>query len=198
MNRRWGLAACVAVIAGLAVGLTLALRSSPGPGVPRPLTASTNVAGLSLSIPRGFSRYILHTDFYPHAPVTGYALTDFRPPAHKTIQMVFDRWGSADMRFMLVKNHDYGPSPDEVALEFQQTDARRCRFTCPPVRLHLPLNPGQPWDEERPASGAAGYRSGFFRVHHAVYYAMYWIGPDAPTNDRVAALRALRSIRPTA
>ena len=60
----------------------------------------------------------------------------------------------------------------------------------------MPLSPSQPWYHERLATGAPGYRSGYLRFEHYVYYVRYWIGPDAPANDRAAVLRALRSIRP--
>jgi hypothetical protein len=203
MNRRRGLVAALIVVAGLAVVLALALRS-PGAGVPRPLTASTHARGLSLSIPRGFHDYPLHGD--PTTPgVFGRVLTDFRLPAEhprgwrSTIEWELARWDGAQWRFMAVKHHDYGPPSNGVALELEQTYGPGCIGPCPPppVRLHLPLDPQQPWFQETLASGAPSYRWGYLRFRHELYYVMYWIGPDAPANDRDAVLRALGSIRPT-
>ena len=121
--------------------------------------------------------------------MASHVITNFRPPGHRTIEWVLNRWGAAQEKFMLVKKHDYGPSPDEVALQLTQSSERFCRFT-------LPLSANQPWDEEQLASGATGYRSGSFWFHHDFYSVMYWIGADAPANDQAAVLAALHSIRP--
>ena len=195
MNRRWGFAAAVVAIAGLAVGLALALRSSPRSDAARPLGAFTSAGRLGVSVPRGFHNYALPFDVYSPGPV-GHVLTNFRVPANGSIDSVLTRWGAADERFMAVKHHDYGPPSNEVALELTRADGQACRFTCPPVRLRLPLSASQPWSQERIASGAPSYRDGYLRFRHELYYVRYWIGPDAPANDRAAVLQALGSIGP--
>ena len=118
-----------------------------------------------------------------------------------TIDDVLWRWGNARMRYAAVENHNYGPPANDVLLELTQSyqDGHwegPGPSLPPPVRLHLPLSPDQPWDVERLASGAPGYRSGLFQYHGYVYSVLYWIGPDAPAADKAAVLRALRSIRP--
>jgi hypothetical protein len=135
--------------------------------------------------------------------VIGHVLTNFRVPARhprgwpSTIDWVLNRWAAAEAQFIAVKKHNYGPPSNDVALELKRAYGPWGHPGPPPVRLHLPLDPNQPWSQQRIASGAPSYRDGYLRVHHELYYVMYWIGPDAPANDRAAVLRALRSIRPS-
>ena len=128
-------------------------------------------------------------------------LTNFPVPADTTIERVLTRWSSAELKYVFVKNHNHGPPSNEVALELSQwyRDGNYQgpgRLPPPPIRLHLPLSPNQPWDQERLPNGAPSFRSGELRFNGYVYFVKYWIGPAAPANDRAAVLRALRSIRP--
>ena len=194
MSRRWVFAGALVAIAGLAVGLAFELRS-PGPGVWRPLGASTSVAKLRVSTPRGFHNYPLPRDVYA-AWAIGHVLTNFRVPTDTTIDSVLRRWSNAQWKFAAVKNHNYGPPSTAVALELAPSPGPRFP-DAGLIRLHLPLSPDQRWFQARLASGAPFYRYGLLRFHHRLYEVLYWIGPDAPANDRAAVLRALRSIRPT-
>jgi hypothetical protein len=130
-----------------------------------------------------------------------HVITNFGLPRNTTIDNVLSRWAAAQSKYVAVRNHNYGPPSDEVLLELSQwyhnsPEYYPGRPPAPPPRLHLPLSPNQPWDQERLASGAPGYRSGEFLFHHYIYYVRYWIGADAPANDRAAVLGALHSIRP--
>jgi hypothetical protein len=165
----------------------LALGTSARSGGPRPLTSSTEVGEVSVSVPRGFYVYTLRGGIYragTRPPVIGRVLTDFRLPAGTSLASVLHQWAvSGD-----------GPPSDKVALELQQD------FGAGPGsnQLHLPLSPRQAWFRQHLANGTdAGYRYGDFRFDDLDYNVVYWSGPDAPPNDRVAVLRALRSIRPT-
>lgn len=195
MKRRWVLAAGLAI---LAVVLALTLRWSPDPGVPRPLGANVSVGRLTLAIPLGFDSYSMPIAMGPGSPLANRVVTNFRLPAHKTIDRVFDRWSGARSKVNMVRNHNYGPPSDEVALRLDQITGDGCIGPCSPpsARLHLPLGPNQAWDQQRNASGAPSYRDGYLRFDRQLFYVMYWIGPAAPANDRAAVLAALHSIRP--
>ena len=194
MNRRWGFAAGLVVIAALAVGLAFALRSSPQP-------SSASVGRLTLPVPRGLNSYPVPVWRGPGAPLAIHVITNFRVPDDTTIDRVLDRWSMAGLKYVFVENHNHGPPSDAVALELIQ-DYRDGHYVGPkfvpppPVQLHLPLSPNQPWGQARLPNGAPSFRSGRFHFHGYVYFVKYWIGPDAPANDRDAVLRALRSIRP--
>ena len=189
MSRRWGIAAALTAIAGLVVGLAFALRS-PGPGVPRPLGAPTYARDLSISVPRGFSVYNLQSGG-PHAPgvrhaVVGHLLTNFRDPPRTAMGNVLS----------------HGLSENEVAIELVLHTAPGPGPSSP-FNLHLPLSLHQRWfhdpqdfhDRFRP--GTVSARWGSLGYRGWVYDVIYWIGRDAPANDRLAVVRALRSIRPT-
>lgn len=190
-GRRPAIAVALLAIGGLAVGLVFALRPSPGfssgPGGPHPLGASTQAGKLSVSIPRGFYVYTLRGGIYPagtRPPVIGHVLTDLRLPAGTSIAGVLDQWATSGN----------GPPSDKVALELKQDWTIGPGFD----QLHLPLSPKQAWFRQHLANGTdAGYRYGDVRFDNFDYNVMYWRGPAAPANDRVAVLRALRSIRPT-
>jgi hypothetical protein len=201
MNRRWALAAALVVIVSFAGGA--ALRVSAAHDGVNPGQAFTPPLPLGVSVPSGFREYALHGDI--RAPgVIGRVLTDFRVPPDWRIgdmrlpESMLLRWNNARDKYVAVKNHNYGPPSNVVALSFTKVYGPFCIGPCPPpsVRLHLPLDPNQPWDEARTASGRLSYRSGLFRFRRFLYAVTYWIGPDATKNDRAALLRALRSIRP--
>jgi hypothetical protein len=181
--RRSLLALVFLLLAGVAVGLVV-LRPSPGPGVLRPLGAATHVGKLSVSIPRGFRIYTLSGGAYrtgTRAPVIGHVLTDYR--------LLRDRW--------LPSRGSSGAPSNRVALELEDNWAAISPAT-EQVRLHLPLSVKQPWLPEHSSSGrASGYHWGEVRFDNVDYRVIYWIGAAAPASDRVALLRALRSIRPT-
>lgn len=87
-----------------------------------------------------------------------------------------------------------GPPSNVVALELTGN------FVIGPVddQLHIPLRLDQPWMREHFANGVVGgFRYGGIRFDNFDYEVVYWSGPAAPASDRVAVLRALRSIRPT-
>src|SRR4051812_23770641 len=98
MNRRWWFAAALVAIAALAAGLAFGLRSSAQP-------ASAGVGRLSLPIPRGFNSYEIPGNLGPGSPLTGQAVTNFRPPADATIDDVLRRWREAQWKYAAVKNH---------------------------------------------------------------------------------------------
>lgn len=198
MSRRWIAGGLVALAAVVGV-LLLTLHSSQ---------RSTHES-LSLSNLGGLHEYAIRGNRGPGGIgpwVIGHVLTNFRLPAaaHRRlaptgISWVLDRWRGARARFAAVKNHNYGPPSNQVALELTRAAVGGCigpDCPLPPVRLHLPLRPDQPWTQERIASGARSYRDGYFRFDHRLYYVMYWLGPNAPANDRAAVLQALESIRP--
>jgi hypothetical protein len=180
--RRSLLALGLLLLAGVPVGLAL-LRPSPRPGALRPLGATTHVWKLSVSIPRAFHVYTLSGGAYrtgTRAPVIGHVLTDYR--------LLVDHWIPS-------RGSSEAPS-NRVALELEENWAAIDRVG--PVQLHLPLSVRQPWFHDHSSSGAAyGYRWGVLRFDKVDYRVMYWIGPAAPATDRVALLRALRSISPT-
>jgi len=186
--RRSLLGLALLVLAGGAVIVAFALRSSLGPGAPRPLTSSVHVGRLSVSIPRGFHVYTLRGGIYrsgTRPPVIGDVLTDFRLPAHTTVSQLLDRWTAP---------RGNGPPSKLVALELEEWWG----IGGPgPHSLHLPLSLKQPWVQLHLANGSVAPRYQGFLLGTASYEVMYWSGPSAPANDRAAVLRALRSIRPT-
>ena len=197
MSPRWGIAAALVVIVGFAGGVAFALRSSPE-------GTSATVGRLTLPIPRDFNSYSIPGNTGPGSAVMSHVITNFGLPRNTTIDRVLSHWAAAQSRYVLLRKHNYGPPSDEVLLELSQWYRDNPLYyprpgppAPEPVRLHLPLSPDQPWDQERLASGATGYRSGNFRFHHYVYHVLYWVGPDAPASDRAAVLDALHSIRPT-
>jgi len=199
-NRRWGIAAALVVIVGFAGGLAFALRSSPDPGVPRPLGAPISVGKLRVSAPRGFHNYVLSGGVRAPGAI-GHVLTNFQLPARhpsgwpSTIEWVLNRWSAAQSKNIALKNHNYGPPSNVV--ELLLTPSAGPRFPDPRlIRLHLPLSPNQRWFPTRLASGAPFFRWGYLRFDHQFYEVLYWIGPDATANDRAAVLNALHSIRP--
>jgi len=188
----------VIAIAGLAVGLAFGLRSSPKstPVGPREAT----VGRLKLPVPRGFNSYSMPVNQGPGSPMASHAITNFRVPAGMTLDRVMSRWAAADMKYVFVENHNHGAPSNVVALklDLDQPYGSGCIGPCPPpsVRLHLPLNANQPWEQQYRADGKPSFRDGYFRFHHKLYSVEYWVGQDAPANDRAAVLDALRSIRP--
>jgi hypothetical protein len=170
VGRRWVFAAAAVAITGSALGIAFALRPSPGPSVPRSVTSSAHVGKLSVSIPRGFSWYVVPAGSAPQVPGYAHVLTNFR----------------------VLAPHTAGPPLNQVGIELQ----RFINFAHVRVRLHLPLSPNQPWDIE-PANCAVVCHAGLFRASGRTYLVQYWNGPKAPPGDRVAILRALRSIRAT-
>jgi hypothetical protein len=179
MRRRRSLAALVLAVAGVAVGLSFALRSpSGGTGLPRPLTASVRAGELKVLVPQGFSRAAIHDGIGRPPPVSGYVLADYSLPA-ATSGWIFPAESDPPAnRVGLELNVWYGIGP------------------APSDQLHLPLSLRQPWSKQKLTDGTAGYRWGFLRFRKMDYEVMYWSGPDAPANDRTAILRALESIRP--
>jgi hypothetical protein len=149
----------------------------------RPLGATAHIGKLSVSIPRGFHVYTLQGGAYRigrRPQVIGHVLTDYRA--------VLDPW--------LPSRGSSGAPSNGVALELEENWAAIDRVA--PAHLHLPLSVRQPWFQDHSPNGAAyGYRWGVLRFNNVAYKVMYWIGPAAPATDRVALLRALRSIRPT-
>jgi hypothetical protein len=177
------------MLAGLAVGLTFALRSpAGGPVVSRPLTSSVNAAGVRVSVPRGFSTYPIRGSgpgrISGRPPLIGHGLADFAVPAHVSIYGVFDKWAALD---------GSGPPANVVAL---QISLNVNPGPDPATLLHLPLTLSQPWFHEKLSKGKVGYRWGSLFTNGEVYNLFYWSGSEAPANDRVAILRALESIRP--
>lgn len=194
LGRRPAAAVAVVALAGLAVTLAFALRSAPGPGVPHPLVGSARVGKLRVSIPRGFHVYTIGGERVvvgPRTPVTGRVLTNFRLPTGTTILDALYQWRlsgsglpSNGVALNLEKFGQMGPAPgiDD------------------PGQLHLPLSVKQPWFQARSSNGRTdSFRGGTIAFNHEpyAYFVGYWIGPAAPANDRVAILRALRSIRPS-
>jgi hypothetical protein len=184
MTRRWGFgAAALIAIAGVAIGLAFAARASRACAPPS--IAVTYAAKLSVSIPRGFNIFNIY-DGGPHSPgnhpaVNGHWLTNFCP-ASRTWAGV---WAAL---------HANGQPSNLAALELQLHSGPG---PDPPDNLHLPLSLDQPWFQDHHDYGAFGPRWGSFVSQGRLYDVLYWIGPHAPENDRVAVLRALRSIRPT-
>jgi hypothetical protein len=175
--RRSLLALVLLLLAGVPAGLA-SLRPSPGT-VLRPLGATAHVGKLSVSIPRGFHLYTLQGGAYrigPRPQVIGHVLTDYRA--------VLDPW--------VPSRGSSGAPSNRVALELEENWAATDRVA--PAHLHLPLSVRQPWFHDHPSNG---YRWGVLRFNNVAYKVMYWVGTAAPATDRVAVLRALRSIRPT-
>ncbi|MDX6480587.1 MAG: hypothetical protein QOG85_1097 [Gaiellaceae bacterium] len=193
MNRRRGIAAALVTTAGFAVGLAFALHSSPD-------LPSATVGRLILPIPRGFNSYPRPVNRGPGSPLASRVITNYPVPADTTIDRVLSHWAAADMKYVYVKNYNHGAPSFVVALELSldSPDGPGCIGPCPPpsVRLHLPLDPSQPWVQEQVANGDPSFRHGYFRFHGQLYSVVYWIGGDAQPSDRAALLSALRSIRP--
>jgi len=188
MRRRRSLVGLLIVVAGLALGLTFAFRSSsPGPDLPHGTASSLRVRDLTVSLPQGLKSYGLRGGAHmvgTRAPIIGHVLTDFRVPAHLDIQRVLGHWATA------------GPAANGVALKLESVDWMIGPVLTKSLRLHLPLTLDQPWFNEKLKDGAVGYRWGYLRFDNVDYQVMYWSGPNAPTADRAAVLRALESIRP--
>jgi hypothetical protein len=168
-SRHWTIAASVVLLAGLTAGLTFAFRPAPG----RPFVKAAPVGKLRVSIPRGFYRSIFHdglgrTPF----PPSGAVLTD-APVGDARLGDWFTN----------------GPPANQVGLFVNEWFA----IGPPPGndRLRFPLGPRRRWIRL-----ANGMKVGSVRFANMDYEVAYWVGPDAPANDRVALLRALRSIRP--
>ena len=157
--------------------------------MPRPLGAPAYARDLSISVPRGFNVYNLGAGG-PHAPgarpaVVGHLLTNFhRPPQTAMGKVLSDGLSENEVAIELTLHTGPGPGPG------------------PPFNLRLPLSLHQRWfqdpqdfhDRFRP--GTVSARWGFLGYRGRAYDVIYWIGRDAPTNDRVAVRRALRSIAP--
>jgi hypothetical protein len=182
----------------LIVGLAFVVLLASVTGCGSSPESSASAGKLVFSPPRGLHDYRLDSrDVW--SPGVGHVLTNFPLPGRRTVGWVLSWWAGASANFMAVKKHDHGPPSDEVALELVQLQGPfGCIGPCPPPRLlHLPLSPDHgPWFQERLASGAPGYRYGYLRFRGDNYKVLYWIGADAPANDRAAVLHALRSIRP--
>jgi hypothetical protein len=175
------------LLATVAIGLTLGLRSGGGgpTGGLATAGASVRVGALRLSVPRGFRQYTVRGGSCnpgTRLPPIGLLLTDY--PVKNGVGGAFCRWSDFKV-----------PPPRRTALQVE----RVIPFgpAEPFTRLHLPLSLDQPWQIARAGNGTTGYRYGAFRLRGQIYVVSVWNGPSAPRSDRRALLRVLGSIRPT-
>jgi hypothetical protein len=193
VGRRAAIAVALLVVTGLAVGLAFALWPSSeytlGPAGPHPLGGPAKAGNLRVSVPHGFSVYPLRGGIHragTRPPVIGHVLTNFRLPAGGSISKVLGQWSDP---------HGSGPPPNVVLVELAEHWPGQGLAT---DQLQLPLSLRQPWLRTHFANGTVGgFRVGSTRFDNFDYDVIYWSGPSARATDRLAVLRALRSIRPT-
>lgn len=138
-----------------------------------------------VDVPRGFERYDIRGGIYRTGttpPAIGLLIADYGLKAGR--ESAFYKWSNFE-----------SPPAERVALQVEAWNPPV--MVAKPKDLHLPLSLDQPsWFRGRSKTGARGYRWGFFTMKGQPYEVFFWSGPDAPSRDRAAVLRALSSVGP--